>query len=135
MKNILIIDDDTDILNLYRHYLKDGPNSVDFLEDPTQALSKLQFKKYDLIITDVLMPALNGIELTKQIREKYPELDILVASEGGTTDAKEIVAGIVMNKAIDFGALFALKKPFKKQELLETIEAILNGEIDLLEKK
>lgn len=129
MKNILIIDDDADILNLYKHYLKDSGHSVDYLEEPLEVLPKLQFKKYDLVVTDVLMPSLNGIELTKQIRDKYPELNILVCSEGGTTDAKEIVAGIVMNKAMDFGALFALKKPFKKSELIETIEMLLSGKI------
>lgn len=134
MKSLLIVDDDQDILNLFKHYLKESGHEVEFLTEPKEVLDKLKFKKFDLIVTDVLMPSMNGIDLTKLIKAEYPDIKILVCSEGGTTDAREIVAGIVMNKAIDFGALYALKKPFKKKELIDTIEAVLNGDIENLAK-
>jgi len=120
--NILIVDDDEDILMLYRHYLIEEVSQVDCISDPREAIKRLKFKKYDLLITDILMPFLNGIELTKEVHEIYPDLPVLVCSEGGTTEAREIVAGIVLNKAISFGATFALKKPFKKTELLASIK-------------
>lgn len=128
-KTILVVDDDPDILNLFHHYLKNDVLEIDLVNEPERVMERLQFKKYDLVITDILMPNVNGIDLTKEIKNHYPNLPILVCSEGGTTNAKEIVAGIVLNKAITFGAIFALKKPFKKQELLRVIHAILNGKV------
>ena len=88
-----------------------------------------KLQKFDLLLSDVLMPQMNGIELTKKVHDLYPSLPIIVCSEGGSTDAKELVASIVMNKAISFGAVFALKKPFKKATIQEVIKSILEGEI------
>jgi DNA-binding NtrC family response regulator len=131
-KSIIVVDDDHDILNLFHHYLKNNVKEIDLVHDPERVMERLQFKKYDLVVTDILMPKKNGIDLTKEIKSLYPNLPILVCSEGGTTNAKEIVAGIVMNKAITFGAIYALKKPFKKKELLRVIEAILLNKVSEL---
>ncbi len=131
-KSLLVVDDDHDILNLFHHYLKNNVKEIDLVHEPQRVMERLQFKKYDLVVTDILMPKKNGIDLTKEIKSLYPNLPVLVCSEGGTTDAKEIVAGIVMNKAITFGAIYALKKPFKKKELLRVIEAILLNKVSEL---
>lgn len=128
-KSILIIDDDWDILNIFKHFLKDEVQTIDLLDDPTKVLEALQYKQYDLLITDILMKELNGIELTKLVKKRYPSLPIVVCSEGGETDAKEIVASIVLNKAIEFGALYALRKPFKKSEVLDSIIPLLEGKL------
>lgn len=133
-KSILVVDDDHDMLNLYHHYLKELVEQVDLVFEPETVLERLRFKKYDLVITDILMPKVNGIDLTKDILNEYPKLPVLVCSEGGTTDAREIVAGIVMNKAISFGALHALKKPFKKPELVKVVDSILSGNLDALKE-
>ncbi len=133
-KNILVIDDDHDMLNLYHHYLKDVVTGIDLVFDPHEVLERLAYKTYHLVITDILMPGINGIDLTKAIHEHYPTLPILVCSEGGTTDAREIVAGIVMNKAISFGAIYALKKPFKKNQLLKVVDALLLDQLDSLKE-
>ncbi len=128
-KAVLIVDDDIDILNIFKHFLKGEVQEIDTLNDPRKVLNALNYKQYDLVITDILMPGINGIELTKMIRKKYPNLKIVVCSEGGETDAKEIVASIVLNKAIEFGALYALKKPFNKTEVLDAIIPILEGDL------
>lgn len=134
-KNILVIDDDHEMLNLYHHFLKDEVAHIDLVYDPKEVLDRLRFKEYHLVITDILMPEINGIDLTRDIYKEYPTLPVLVCSEGGTTEAREIVAGIVMNKAMYFGAAYALKKPFKKEELLTVIRAILDGTIEEFKKK
>lgn len=126
MHTILVVDDDLDMLNLYRFFLANAGYNVHTLSNPIAAVEMMEYNQYDLVITDILMPELNGIELTKIIHDKRPSQKILVCSEGGTTDAKEIVASIVLDKAIQFGALEALKKPFTKTELLSKIEAILS---------
>ncbi|GAB4023225.1 MAG: response regulator [Bdellovibrio sp.] len=126
MHTILVVDDDLDMLNLYRFFLANAGYNVHTLSNPIAAVEMIEYNQYDLVITDILMPELNGIELTKIIHDKRPSQKILVCSEGGTTDAKEIVASIVLDKAIQFGALEALRKPFTKTELLSKIEAILS---------
>lgn len=128
-KSVLVVDDDQDILTLFQYFLKEESLNVDYLANSSEVMNKLKFKKYDLVITDILMPEINGIELTKMIKDSYPSLNVLVCSEGGSTDAKEIVAGIVMNKALNFGAIYALKKPFNKKELLTTLYAVLEGRL------
>ena len=134
MKTILVVDDDHDMLNLFHHFLKDQVEQIDLIFEPETVMERLRYKKYDLVITDILMPKINGIDLTKEIKEEYPKLPILVCSEGGTTNARDIVAGIVMNKAISFGALYALAKPFKKEELIKVVTEVLNGNIEKLQK-
>ncbi len=128
-KKILIVDDDPDILNIYKHFLKGIVSEIVTTQDPLEVLELLKLQKFDLLLSDVLMPQMNGIELTKKVHDLYPSLPIIVCSEGGSTDAKELVASIVMNKAISFGAVFALKKPFKKATIQEVIKSILEGEI------
>lgn len=127
MYSILVIDDDVDMLNLYRFFLGNAGHSVHTLSNPMMAMDMIDHNDYSLIITDILMPGLNGIELTRMIQQKYPTQKIMVCSEGGTTDAREIVASIVLDKAVHFGAFDALRKPFTKQELLDRVNAVMNG--------
>jgi CheY-like chemotaxis protein len=81
------------------------------------------------------MPNMNGIEFTKNVQSQFPDLPVLVCSEGGSTEARDIVASIVMNKAIFFGATYALKKPFSKSDLLATTKAIVTGNIEELDDR
>ena len=131
-KTIIIVDDDEDILNLFKHFLKESFNEIVTFNNALEAIEVMKFKKVDLVITDILMPKMNGIEFTKIIHEKFPGLPVLVCSEGGSTEAKDIVASIVMNKALFFGATYALKKPFNKNELIETMTSIIEGRVDEL---
>jgi DNA-binding NtrC family response regulator len=134
-KIIIVVDDDEDILNLFKHFLKDEYSEVIVLNCALKALELLRFKKVDLIITDILMPNMNGIEFTKNVQSQFPDLPVLVCSEGGSTEARDIVASIVMNKAIFFGATYALKKPFSKSDLLATTKAIVTGNIEELDDR
>ncbi|MBT3585055.1 MAG: response regulator [Halobacteriovoraceae bacterium] len=134
MKKILVVDDDVDILNLMFHYLKGDGHEVVIVPDGEQAMERLQMAQFDLVITDILMPGINGIDLTCKIIQAFPDMKVLVVSEGGNSDAKEIVAAIVLNKAVSFGALRALMKPFTKDELLEVVKKVLEGKLDEAEE-
>ena len=128
-KTIIVVDDDEDILNLFKHFLKDEVQEVITLNCAIKALELLKFKKVDLVVTDILMPQMNGIEFTKTVQQLFPDLPVIVCSEGGSTEARDIVASIVMNKAIFFGATYALKKPFNKKQLQRVITAVIEGRI------
>jgi DNA-binding response OmpR family regulator len=73
-KNILIVDDDEDLVNLYETFLKyDGFKVVAFT-DPVDALSSFKKEVYDLVLLDLKMPKMNGIELSQQLQNIDPTL-------------------------------------------------------------
>lgn len=123
--NILLVDDDLDMLSLANHYLKDTFKQIFQAHSGVEALELLSKTHIDLVLTDIIMPEMNGIDLTKNIRQQYPSLKIIVSSEDGTTSSKEIVAGILLNEAINFGANQALPKPYTKQQLLECLTKVV----------
>ncbi len=123
-KKILIIDDDIDLGALYAHFLKKDYH-CEVLNDPLQVLGKLCYEHFDLLLTDIIMPELNGIELIKKVRSTFPKIKILVCSEGGSSHGKEIVAKILLDQAKEMGAHQALKKPFTRQELRAAIKECL----------
>ena len=128
-KTIIIVDDDEEILNLFQHFLKEEVREVITLNCALKALEILKFKKIDLVITDILMPQMNGIEFTKKVQQLFPKLPVIVCSEGGSSEARDIVASIVLNKALFFGATYALKKPFNKAGLLKIVSGVLEDRV------
>lgn len=125
IKRILIVDDDEDICNLMLFYLKSTQYQAFAVGSAEDALERLSKESYDLIISDIIMPGMNGIEFIRHASDLFPNVKILACSEGGTSDAREIVAAIVLTKAVDFGAIQALMKPFSKREFLEMVESAL----------
>ncbi len=117
MINILIVEDDTRIAKLIQRGLQEHG----FV--PTLAYDGLSGKKlalqidYDLIIIDIILPKMNGLDLCKEIRKNKPDIPIIILTALGTTDDK--VDGF------DAGADDYLVKPFEMRELLVRIRALL----------
>ena len=115
--NILIIEDDTRIAELIQR----GLHEQGFA--PTLAYDGLSGKKlalqndYDLIITDIILPKLDGLDLCKEIRQTKPNTPIIMLTALGTTDDKV--------EGFDAGADDYLVKPFEMRELLVRIRALL----------
>lgn len=122
---ILIVEDDPRVAELIQR----GLNEHGFL--PTLAYDGRSGKKlalsnqYDLIITDIILPKLDGLDLCKEIRLVKPDLPIIMLTALGTTDDKV--------EGFDAGADDYLTKPFEMRELLVRIRALLkrsNGNIN-----
>ncbi|HLV50367.1 MAG TPA: response regulator transcription factor [Flavobacterium sp.] len=117
MMNILIIEDDTRIAELIQR----GLQEQGFV--PTLAYDGLSGKKlalqndYDLIITDIILPKMDGLDLCKEIRQSKPDMPIIMLTALGTTDDKV--------EGFDAGADDYLVKPFEMRELLVRIRALL----------
>ncbi len=117
MNSILIIEDDLRIAELMQR----GLQEQDFI--PTLAYDGLSGKKlalqndYDLIITDIILPKMDGLDLCKQVREIKPEMPIIMLTALGTTDDKV--------EGFDAGADDYLVKPFEMRELLARVRALL----------
>lgn len=73
-KNILIVDDDEDFTNLYETFLKFDGYEVDAFTDPIDALYSFRKDVYDLVLLDLKMPKMNGVELSEELQNIDPHL-------------------------------------------------------------
>ena len=117
MTNILLIEDEDKVASFIKKGLKENKYLVDLAKDGAEALKYGLQKEYDLIIMDVMLPYVNGIEICKQIRIKNEEIPILMLTALGTVEDKV--------KGLKAGADDYLLKPFHFSELLARIEALL----------
>lgn len=115
---ILIIEDEERVASLLRRGLEEQGYEVMIAYDGAMG-KKLAFsQEFDLIITDVVLPKINGIDLCKEIRQTKPNTPIIMLTALGTTDDK--VDGF------DAGANDYLVKPFDFRELHVRIRALIN---------
>ncbi len=118
-KSILIVDDEKNIIEtLYIMLDKEG-FVVDTAVNGVEALEKFKKGKYDLVLTDLKMPDLDGIGLTEAITQ-LSDVPIIIMTAYATKD--EAI------KALNLGALFFIEKPFKKRELMNFINRSLKIE-------
>lgn len=83
MKKILVVDDEENILELYRDELAEEGYKVELAENGQAALSKFETFRPDLVTLDVMMPGMNGIEVLRRIREKNPSVPVLLLTAFG----------------------------------------------------
>lgn len=120
---ILIVDDEAKFANALKLLLKQKGLEVSAVHNAQEALDFIGKNSVDLVLTDVIMPGMNGIDLTKKLNQDFPETKIVVFSGGG--DSGEMVAKILTDAALDEGALQSLTKPFSREDLLERINKAL----------
>ncbi|MVN90799.1 response regulator transcription factor [Mucilaginibacter aquatilis] len=117
MAKILLVEDEDKVSSFIKKGLEEHHYQVDVAKDGIAGLTNVLQDSYDLIILDVMLPLINGIDLCKQIRQKQSQVPILMLSALGTIDDK--VTGL------HAGADDYLIKPFHFNELLARIEALL----------
>lgn len=113
---VLIIEDEVKVVHSLRQGLVESDIAVDSAYDGYTGLSLAEGGQYDVIVSDIVMPRLNGIEFVKEVRKKGLQTPILLITALGATDDK--VAGL------DSGADDYLVKPFEFRELLARIRAL-----------
>jgi len=120
MKRILVVDDEIGALTLIGIMLERGGFEVLKAKDADQALALLQVETPDLIILDVMMPGMDGIELCRVLRERpnTADLPILILSARG--DAKSVMSGM------DAGASDYLPKPILHHDLVAKVRRMLS---------
>lgn len=118
-KKILSAEDSPATQKFISFTLKYKGYEVTTANDGIEALEKLSQDTFDLVILDIMMPRMNGLEVLKEIKTKTPYKDLpilMLTSEKGEADRK---------KAMDLGALNFLTKPFQPPELISAVEAAL----------
>ena len=116
MSNILIVDDDPNIRELVRVFLRNEGFDIYEASDGVEALAKLETLKADLVILDVMMPNMDGWELCRELRASY-DIPLLMLTAKGET-AQKI-------KGFQLGTDDYLVKPFEPLELVARVKALL----------
>ena len=114
---ILVIDDDRDVLDMLTRVLADAGHDVEAATDAKTGLGQIGDIKPDVLITDILMPDVDGIEVIKGLRHRYPDLWIVAISGGGNF----MPANVSLKMSEAFGADRTLYKPFLRADLLAAI--------------
>ena len=116
-KKILIIEDNRDLARLLESHLKDLAYQVDIAFDGSSGFAKADSDSYDLVILDLMLPDLDGIEICRLLRRKSSYVPILIlTAKSSETDR---VVGL------EIGADDYVTKPFSIRELLARVKAIL----------
>ena len=121
MTHILIVDDDTRIRNLLRKYLLDNNYRVTTAENAADAEQKMLLFDFDLLVLDVMMPGLTGLEFTEKLRKGENTVPILLLT--AKSDVEHRIEGF------GAGADDYLPKPFDPKELLLRMQSILRRSV------
>ncbi len=110
---ILVIDDDLDVLNTVQATLESGGYSARVTSDPREARALLSEERFALVISDIVMPHLNGLQVLEMVRRDNPSAEVLLITAYST---KDLVA-----EAVEKGACAVVEKPFEIAQLLAAV--------------
>ncbi len=122
---ILLVEDERDLSRTIVRVLVANKYDPDAVNDGKEALEMLHQNQYELVITDLMMPNIDGIELIKQMRKEGNNTPVLILSAKSQVDDKV--------EGLDAGADDYLAKPFSLKEFLARIRSLTRRKGDLLE--
>ena len=120
MASILLVDDNDELRAIVERGLKAAGHDVVAARDGKSALALLPAVKYDIVLTDIVMPDIEGLELIRSIRKMNPAAKIVAMSGGGRGTAENY---LVLAK--NFGAVATIEKPFQLAALVKTLDSVL----------
>jgi len=117
MKHIIIVDDEQEILTILERFLS-RKYKITSLTNPVEALNTINTGNFDLVLTDIMMPQITGLELLKKIRSANNNVPVIMMTAFDT-----------MDKALEahtYGASNYIKKPFSSlNDVLSKIEDVI----------
>jgi DNA-binding NtrC family response regulator len=117
-EKLLVIDDEMDMLMMLRMLIEDNTDhSVETTNNPAEGLKRLSEEPFDLVITDLKMPGIDGMELFAEIKKTVPHLPVILITAYGSQE--------VADEAIREGISDFITKPFKKDRILFSIQRSL----------
>ena len=117
MLNILLVEDEPKVAEFIKKGLRENDYNVEVAADGLAGKQKAQLNSYDLVILDINLPLINGIELCQYIRKKKPTLPVIMLTAMGDTETKL--------EGFEAGADDYLVKPFEFRELLARVKSLL----------
>ena len=131
-RSVLVIDDEADVRDGIKRVLERAGFSVRVIGNATDALLELQRVPAEVVITDIIMPKLNGVDAISLIVQKFPMVRIVAISGGGNFDTggnqpAAITTTTYLAAARKAGAHFVLTKPFESHELIGAVDQVIAG--------
>src|SRR5688572_18342931 len=124
--SILVADDEDSIRSLLEHFLTNSGHTVVAVGNAREACEAMSKKTFDLVITDVLMPEGDGLDLITELKKKQPNARILAMSGGG----RYLEGSDYLKLAKGLGAHTAMMKPFTFDQLQQAIKVAFAGETE-----
>ncbi len=119
-RRILVVEDDEDMRENLQRILLGAGYEVSLAEDGSQAITMLRAQPCHLVLTDLVMPGMNGLELLKEIRQEDQNLPVVFLSAFGDR--------ATYAKATELGAVDFVTKPFRAGSLLGLIQRTLGSQ-------
>lgn len=123
MARLLVADDEADLVEIIEKVLVRSGHEVETACDGLEALRRLSLGGIALVIIDIVMPNMNGLDLIKEIRKKDPKVKIIAISGGG--GGGQLATESYLSVAKQLGASCCLLKPFTPVELSEAVTELL----------
>src|SRR5213595_1916842 len=116
MISVLLIDDDSELTKLLQEYLEEEQFHLDAAHDGVAGLEKALNHQYAVVVLDVMLPGMSGLDVLKQLRQKTSVPVLMLTARGSVVDR---IVGL------EIGADDYLPKPFNPRELVARLRAIL----------
>lgn len=120
MAHILIVDDDAKFLEVLMRLLSGRGHKTTALESGEAALVAVSEQTFDLVISDIFMKPVSGLDFLTSLRDRHPPLPVILLTAFGTVESAL--------EALKMGAFDYITKPFKIDDLIQTIEEALNAD-------
>ena len=117
MIKVLMVEDDPEITYLLERFLPRYGIELFSLASPSAALEKLELERYDLILLDLGLPEMDGLELCRLFKERHPETPIIISTARADLSDKVV--------AFEIGADDYVAKPYEPRELVARIQALV----------
>ncbi len=121
MARILLVDDEPQLLLVMEQALTEASHQVTAVADPRKVVAGLAGADFDLVVTDMLMPRVDGLEVIAYMRRQNPQIGVIAISGGG-----HLPSSFHLKLASQSGALAALEKPFSLDQLIQAAEKLLD---------
>ncbi|MDY6842834.1 MAG: response regulator [Thermodesulfobacteriota bacterium] len=118
---ILVVEDDEKMGAMLEKVLCSEGYSIDIAYSGNEAISKITASPYDLVLADMVMPGMDGIELLKEVKSAYPYIYFIIITAFGSDETRE--------RALNGGADIFLSKPVKMEELKAEIKRLLSQSV------
>ena len=119
-KPILVVDDEKNIRLTLSQALETLGTQIDAAANGEEALAKLREKEFGLILLDIRMPGMDGLEVLRQVREVRPDIRVIMITAYGTVESAV--------EAMKLGAVDFLQKPFDPEEIRELVSRVMDRE-------
>ena len=122
MSRILVVDDTADNVKLIKAMIKSIATEIDVAVDGEEALEKITSNDYDIVLLDIMLPKLSGIDVLKKVRERGIDLPIIVMTAYGSEE-------LAVETLREGGDDYLINKPIRTEILLEAISKALEKKI------